>query len=290
VGMAVTYALYAFLPGVSAIFQGVLRTALLPVMYMVSEEYVWSGGRMSMFTYWFKDSGHTFILLSALLFGVMLGISTALRDRFERLLRELAAYLERLTNWAYDPALVADSFVDTSRLSLQRVQRTILFMDIRGFTSWSEAHDPAEVVQMLNAYYTAAEALIEQHGGFKIQLIGDEVLTRFTTPDSAVRAARALQAPVAQLLGQHGLGAGIGIHTGDVIEGLIGSPKTRQYGIIGDAVNTAARLQSVAASGEIVISECTHALLPPDLTALVTGERTITAKGKTVPIQVYVLA
>jgi class 3 adenylate cyclase len=162
-------------------------------------------------------------------------------------------------------------------------------MDIRGFTSWSESHDPSEVVQMLNAYYSLAEQMIEQHGGYKMQLIGDEILTRFSDAESGVRAALALQSPINDLLRQNDLGAGIGIHTGDVIEGLIGTLRTRQYGIIGDVVNTAARLQSVALSGEIVLSEVTRGLLPPDLVACIAREDMISVKGKAVPLQIFVL-
>lgn len=289
-GMALAYLLDRVWPGISAIAQGVIRTALLPAIYMVSEEAVWSGGKMSLHVYWFHDSGHLFILLGALLFGVLLGISTVLRDRFELLLRELAAYLERVTNWVFDPALVADSFDDTSRLALQRAQRTILFMDIRGFTSWSEQHDPAEVVQVVNTFYTLAEEIIEQHGGFKIQMMGDEIMTRFSSAEAAIRTALALQGPIARLLAPHDLGAGIGVHTGDVIEGLIGSSKTRQYGVIGDAVNTAARLQSAALRGEVVFSEETSRLIPPDLVKNISCERTISVKGKSAPVRICVFA
>ncbi len=288
--MALTYALYGTFPPVVAIAQGVARTGLLPIMYMISEEYVWANGRMSLYVYWFEDQGHLFILLSALFFGLLLGISDALRDRFERLLRELVAYLERLTNWVYDPRLVAASFDDTSQLELRRVQRAILFMDIRGFTAWSEAHDAAEVVAMLNAYYSLAEQVIDAYGGFKMQLIGDEVLTRFERSEDAVRTGLVLQERVGKLLSRYGLGVGVGVHTGDVIEGLIGTPRTRQYGIIGDAVNTAARLQSAAQAGEVLVSERTFRALPAEMQRWAQDERAVYAKGKSELVRAYVLA
>jgi class 3 adenylate cyclase len=289
-GMALAYALNRTWPAPSSIIQGVIHTGLLPVMYMMSEEAVWSGGKMSPYTYWFEDSGHLFILLASLLFGVLLGISTLLHERLERLLRDLTLYLERLTNWVFDPALVAASFDDTSKLALRCGQRTILFMDIRGFTPWSEQHDPAEVVQLVNAYYTLAEQVIDRHNGFKIQMMGDGIMTRFNTAEAGVRAARELQAPMAHLLYPHGLGAGIGLHTGDVIEGLIGTAHTRQYGIIGDTVNVAARLQGAALRGEVVFSAETCQFLPPDLMQGITCERTVSIKGKSVPVQIYVFA
>jgi class 3 adenylate cyclase len=287
VGVALAYALYPKLPVFAALLEGVVHTSLLPSMYMISESSAWTASTLH--RYWLHDSAHLFILLSALMFGLLLGVASSLRDHFERMLRDLAAYLQQLTDWVYDPALVAASFDDTSKLELRRVERTILFMDIRGFTSWSESHDPSEVVQMLNAYYSLAEQMIEQHGGYKMQLIGDEILTRFSDAESGVRAALALQSPINDLLRQNDLGAGIGIHTGDVIEGLIGTLRTRQYGIIGDVVNTAARLQSVALSGEIVLSEVTRGLLPPDLVACIAREDMISVKGKAVPLQIFVL-
>ncbi len=288
--MAFTYAVRSVCPLGVSIAQGIARTGLLPIMYMISEEYVWANGRMSLSEYWLQDQGHLFILLSALFFGVLLGVADALRERFERLLRDVVAYLERLTNWVYDPRLVAASFDDTSRLELHRAQRTILFMDIRGFTAWSEAHDATEVVAMLNAYYSLAEQVIEAHGGFKMQLIGDEVLTRFERPTDGVRAALELQDRVGGLLEVYDLSVGVGVHTGDVIEGLIGTPRTRQYGIIGDAVNTAARLQSAAAGGEVLVSERTFHLLPAELQQWQRDERIVYAKGKTDPVRAYVLA
>ncbi len=288
--MAFTYAVRGMCPLGVVLAQSIGRTSLLPIMYMVSEEYVWANGRMSLYTYWFKDQGHLFILVSALFFGVLLGISDALRERFERLLRDVVTYLERLTNWVYDPRLVAASFDDTSRLELHRTQRSILFMDIRGFTAWSEAHDASDVVAMLNAYYSLAEQVIDAHGGFKMQLIGDEVLTRFERAEDAVRTALALQERVGALLQLYDLSVGVGVHTGDVIEGLIGTPRTRQYGIIGDAVNTAARLQSAAAGGEVLVSEQTFHLLPADLQQWRQDERAVLAKGKAEPVRAYVLA
>ena len=82
----------------------------------------------------------------------------------------------------------------------------------------------------------------------------------------------------------------MGVHTGDVIEGLIGTPRTRQYGIIGDAVNTAARLQSAAEAGEILVSEQTFRALPAEMQRWAQDERAVYAKGKSELVRAYVLA
>jgi adenylate cyclase len=283
--MALLYAVRPHWPTFSALGEGVARTLLLPGAYMVTE---WKTvTRSTLIDYWLHDPAHLFILSSSVTFGLLLGIATHLSNRFERALVMLARYLGQVSTWVFDPGIVQKSYRDSSILSLQRVQRTILFMDIRGFTPWSEEHDADKVVDMLNAYYSLAEAIVTAHGGFKIQIAGDGVMTRFSAPDQAVRTAWALQQAVSPLLGKHELGVGIGIHTGEVIEGMIGSEHTRQYGIIGDPVNTAARLQSMAKRGEIVLSAATYELLNEKPTHA--KAQLATVKGKAAPLCVYVL-
>lgn len=283
--MALFYALRGHLPLVTALGEGIARTLLLPALYMITE---WSTLQSTtLYAYWVLDPGHLFILSASIIFGVLLGISTLLSNRFECAIRSLASHLGQVSTWVFDPRLVEKSYHDASALSLQRVQRTILFMDIRGFTAWSERHTPNEMVGMLNQYYTLAECIIMANGGFKIQITGDEVMTRFATPVEGLSTACRLQHEIAALLAKYDLGAGIGLHTGDVIEGLVGGEQTRQYSIFGDSVNTAARLQSAAQKGEIVLSTATYQMLaqkPP------TDEmKLIQAKGKSTPLEVYVI-
>lgn len=284
--MALWYATRPYQSTLAAIGTGITRTSLLGVMYMLTE-WERTPQHPTLVDYWLYDPGHRFILLGSLMFGVLLGISTLMRDRFERLLRSLATHLEQITNWVFDPQLVLAAYHDEHRLALQRVERTILFMDIRGFTAWSESHDAAEVVAMLNAYYAVTEQIVNDAKGFKIQLTADEIMTRFTTAEAGMAAALALQQPIHRLLARYGLAAGIGLHTGEVIEGIIGSETTKQYGIIGDSVNTAARLQSAAQGGEIVVSEQTWRGLqqhPPIITT-----REVSAKGKRDVLLTYVV-
>ena len=284
--MALMYALPNKYKTLASLGGAITRTSLLAVTYMLAE---WDRlpSDMTIKTYWLDDSGHLFILLSSIMFGILLGISIIARNRLEAILQSMATHLEQITNWIFDPQLVIESYEDKKLLSLKRVDRTILFMDIRGFTAWSEQHDPAEVVQMLNHYYALAEEIVEQHRGFKIQLTGDEIMTRFHQPEDGWRAARMLQTPIQDLLATYQLSAGIGLHTGEVIEGVIGSEKTKQYGIIGDAVNTAARLQSAAKAGEIVVSQQTWKFIQdPSVHA---SPKAVEAKGKSEPLRTFVI-
>lgn len=147
---------------------------------------------------------------------------------------------------------------------------TMLFADIRGFTAMSERKSPEEMVQMLNDYFEVMVDVLFNHGGTLDKYVGDEVIGLFGAPveipDAAVRAVRcgiAMQAAleewnrVRESQGAEPITIGIGINTGPVIAGAIGSSRTLQYTVIGDAVNTAARLCSAAKTGEVLISEST---------------------------------
>lgn len=147
---------------------------------------------------------------------------------------------------------------------------TILFADIRGFTSISEHAPPEKIVSLLNRYFSAMTDIIFAHGGTLDKYLGDGLMALFgaptTTPEDASNALNAAVAMQRRLLGintelrNEGLsevGVGIGLHTGDVIVGYIGSERRSEYTAIGDAVNTASRLESNAKGGQILISDAT---------------------------------
>ena len=146
------------------------------------------------------------------------------------------------------------------RVSGAGMQRevTILFADLRDFTPWVEASPPAEVVADLNAYFTEMDAAIRGHGGLVLQFIGDEIEAVFGAPiedvhhaDAAVAAAREMRQrldawnSVRRSAGKTELRHGIGIHTGTVIAGNIGSPERMSYALVGDPVNVASRIQAL---------------------------------------------
>jgi adenylate cyclase len=147
---------------------------------------------------------------------------------------------------------------------------TILFADIRGFTSISEHAPPEKIVGLLNRYFSAMTDIIFAHGGTLDKYLGDGLMALFgaptTTPEDASNALNAAVAMQRRLLGinqelrEEGLaevGVGIGLHTGEVTVGYIGSERRSEYTAIGDSVNTASRLESNAKGGEILVSDAT---------------------------------
>jgi adenylate cyclase len=147
---------------------------------------------------------------------------------------------------------------------------TILFADIRGFTRISEHAPPEKIVQLLNKYFSAMTDIIFAHGGTLDKYLGDGLMALFgaptTTPQDAANAINAAVAMQRRLIGinqelrEEGLpeiGIGIGLHTGEVTVGYIGSERRSEYTAIGDAVNTSARLESNSKGGEILVSDAT---------------------------------
>ena len=158
------------------------------------------------------------------------------------------------------------------RLGGANAKVSILFADIRGFTSLSEALPPERIVEILNEYFTRVTEVIFEHGGTLDKYLGDGLMALFGAPVSkgndaanAVRAALGIQQLMTELnqegtnRGWPDLRVGIGVNTGVVTAGNIGSPKRIDYTVIGDAVNVSARLCSNAIPGQILISESTVA-------------------------------
>lgn len=170
---------------------------------------------------------------------------------------------------------VADMVVK-GHVELWRVGRlaevTVLFADIRGFTSMAESDDPQATVDMLNSFFTDAAQVVFQHEGNLDKFIGDCVMAVWGPPSPhpddaarAVSAALAMQAKVHAyneervLLGLKPIEVGIGINTGQAVVGYMGSPERHEFTAIGDSVNTASRLCSLAKGGEVLAAESTVA-------------------------------
>jgi len=188
-------------------------------------------------------------------------------------------------------------------LSGDQREVTILFADLRGFTTWVEASPAVEVVEGLNAYFTEMEQAIRAHGGLVVQFIGDEIEAVFGAPlseqrhaDHAVAAALEMQRRLEawnakrQRSGQRILDHGIGIHSGTVVAGNIGSAQRMAYALVGDAVNVASRIESLNKTfgSHILISGATRDLLqvPVPLQPL----PTVRVKGRSAEVEVYRLA
>ena len=209
----------------------------------------------------------------------------ATRERFQRLL---------------SPDLA--EMVVSGRLSVEKGGEnrtaTVMFVDIRDFTAMSENIPAAEVLQILNEHYELIVDIVFRHEGTVDKFIGDAMMVIWGAPvtheDDAARACFAAIDIQRQLVnfnaslrarGQKEIRIGIGINTGSLVAGYIGSTQTMSYSVIGDTVNTASRICSAAKPGQIIISENTrkqvHSLF--NMEAL----DPIDAKGKFQPVKVF---
>lgn len=181
---------------------------------------------------------------------------------------------------------------------------TILMADIRGFTSLSEHMPPRQVVRMLNRYFTEMVEECMEHGGMIDKFIGDAIMVVFGAPVrqapeqsvlNAARAALGMQRRLERLNvsfaadGLPALRIGVGIHTGEAIAGNIGSPQRIDYTLIGDVVNTCARIESSCkdVGHDVLLSEASRVLLGER--ARVGEAQVVHLKGKALPSSVYPL-
>ena len=177
---------------------------------------------------------------------------------------------------------------------------SILFSDVRGFTTISEALGARETVSMLNEYFTEMVDVIFDHGGILDKYIGDAIMALFGAPfaspedaDNALLVANEMMIELAALNakrtkeGKRPLDIGVGISTGDVVVGNIGSTKRMEYTVIGDSVNLASRLEGATKyyAAKILLSEFTVADLRRP--ALLREIDLLKVKGKDKPVAVY---
>ena len=271
--------------GVLVVLENVVRAAILFAMYAIFESL--SDGTQFSAAAFFADRVHVFIALATLILGISVGLAALSEYRYLGLLRETSTQLQRYSEWLLGKDLLERVIADPEALSMVRRERAVLFMDIRSFTAWAERCTPETVVQALNAYYAAAEPVLRRHDAIKLKFSADEILGVFPDARQAVACARELRECAREALSPSGLMAGIGVHSGPVVEGLLGSAGMMGYDVIGDTVNTAKRIESAAGGGEVLVSDSVRAALD-SATAL--GERReVVAKGKEMPIEVYPL-
>lgn len=184
---------------------------------------------------------------------------------------------------------------ETSWLKGASNEATIIFGDIRGFTSYANEKPPEEVVEALNTYLEIATSVIIQYGGYIDKFIGDAVMGVFGVPvyrkdhiERAVRSALHLQQELHKK-GRDGnpllSAVGISIHTGVVVAGNVGSQSKMEYTVIGDSVNITARLNALAGAGDVVISQSVKEHLGHLITTESLGLHTF--KGKSVPMEAF---
>jgi adenylate cyclase len=240
-----------------------------------------------------------------------LGIAVSFLD--ERVLRAEAAkqreQIMTLFSRYVDPQVASRVWKNRDQLSLEGEERvaTVMFSDIRNFTALSAAKPPAVVLKWLNEYMTAMDEVIRRHDGFLNKYIGDGIMIIFGVPLSkgqqddarrAVKSAIAMLERVEQLNARHlhdrdfpCISIGIGIHTGPLIAGSIGSQFRLEYSVLGETVNLASRLESCNKEygTQILMSHATYETVRDQFDGLISlGETKI--KGFDDPVQIYTLS
>jgi adenylate cyclase len=177
--------------------------------------------------------------------------------------------LERFLSPAISKKIAAEAA--DLKLGGESQRITLLFADVRGFTTMAEKMKPREAVEVLNGFFACMTNVIFEHDGTLDKYLGDGLMALFGAPlglqndaEAAVRAAVNMQKSLAELnktSGKPPLSIGIGIHTGEAVVGFLGTERRMDYTAIGDTVNVASRLTSQASPGQIVISAATHALI-----------------------------
>jgi class 3 adenylate cyclase len=247
--------------------------------------------------------------LSALLAVALLGLAAVLlrsrrhQARLERLLHAADDRLEQLQRQfeRFVPADVVERLTDAGdAFAPERRQVTMLFADLRGFTAMCDRLDPAVTVRILNDYFNHMTLAIGRHHGHVTEFVGDGLLALFGAMEpnpwqgrDAVLAALDMRAELARYntqlaaKGLPQLSFGIGIHGGEVVAGVIGTPGLSKFSVTGDPINVASRVEGLTAKFKVdlLITEDIRRLLDDSfrLRAMPAAE----VKGKDEPLQTY---
>ena len=249
----------------SIVSQGVRSTICAPMIADAHVHGALYADRLDPFTSFTRDDLELITAVAA-----QAAVAVENTRAHERLAREEVA---RANYSRFLPGYVVQQLLenpDSFKLGGVNQTITVLFADIRGFTSLSENAPPEKVVQLLNRYFTAMSDIIFAHGGTLDKYIGDGLMALFGAPTAssedacnAVAASVAMQREMAGINkelrreGYEDIHIGIGLHTGVATVGYIGSERRSEYTAIGDTVNLASRLESNAAPGQILLTEAT---------------------------------
>ena len=215
-----------------------------------------------------------------------------LRDQQKELVRRFAT-----------PEVEQDLQQSGFALGGKRIVGTVMFADIRGFTSLAESQPPEETIELLNTYYTLMFDAIAGHGGIVSQIAGDGLMAIFGAPlplpdhgDAAVRTALDMIEMIDLFnveqasAGKAAIRIGIGIATGEMVAGYTGTQQRATYTCIGDTVNLASRLEAHTkeAAHAILIDAATRDALRGDIATDALGA--VPIRGKALPVDVYAVA
>jgi PAS domain S-box-containing protein len=221
------------------------------------------------------------------------GVAIVLDDMTER--KRLEAQ-RRLFERMVSPAVIEQLDPNSLQLGGTRADITVLFADIRGFTTYSEQLSPEQLVSVLNRYLAAmAEAVLSQEGTID-KFLGDAIMAWFNAPipqeDHTLRAVKAalllrktVEGLYTELPKDSHLAFGVGIHYGDAVLGLIGTDRRLEYTAISDSVNTAKRIQENSGQNQILISKEAYKRVQNEVEAHHHADMSV--KGKSQPVEVY---
>jgi PAS domain S-box-containing protein len=221
------------------------------------------------------------------------GVAIVLEDLTER--KKLEAQ-RRLLERMVSPAVLDQIDPDSLQIGGQQREISVLFADIRGFTSYAEKQSPAQLVAVLNRYLAAGAEVVLAQEGTVDKFLGDAVMAWFNAPlpqpDHTLRAVRAalglreaVQRLHEELPPEAHLSFGAGIHIGEAVLGWIGTQKRLEYTAIGDSVNMAKRIQENAAMNQILISAEAYERIKDDVVA--NPYAPLRVKGRSEPLIVY---
>ena len=221
------------------------------------------------------------------------GIAIVLDDLTER--KKLEAQ-RRLFERMVSPAVIEQLDPNSLQLGGKRATITAIFADIRGFTSFSESHEPEQLVKILNRYLAAMAEAVLAHEGTIDKFMGDAIMAWFNAPvpqpDHTLRAVKtalmireSVEKLYKELPPEFHLAFGAGIHCGDAVLGLIGTEKRLEYTAISDAVNTAKRIQENSAKNQILLSRDAFKHVSREVE--VKPHADMSMKGKTQPLEVF---
>ncbi len=221
------------------------------------------------------------------------GVAIVLDDLTERKkLEAQRGLLQRMVS----PAVLDQIDPNSLQVGGKKVFITVLFADVRGFTSYSEKHSPEELVAVLNQYLAAAADAVLAQEGTVDKFLGDAVMAWYNAPIlqpdhtlRAVKSALAIREAIARLHSElpkeaH-LDFGVGIHYGEAVLGWIGTEKRLEFTSLGDSVNTTKRIQENSAKNQILISKEAYERVKDEVDAKPFAP--LTVKGKTQPLDVY---
>jgi len=261
------------------------------------------GGYLAAAVYFFRTEGLWLNLVYPTLLVALLFASTTLVLYFFRVSEQ--RYLKRAFAYYVPPAVVDDLVADAAKLQLggEKRELTVLFSDIRGFTTLSESMAPEELVKLMNEYFTVMTGKVFEQRGSLDKYIGDAIMAMFGAPVAEPRhAACACRAAIEMVRALHplreswrargipGLDIGVGINTGPMVVGNMGSASRFNYTVVGDAVNLASRIEHLNKEygTSILVSEYTYEPVKDEFRAAREVD-TVRVRGRAQPVRLFEL-